>query len=88
MCPLGVTNLMVHSGVTNLMVHSGGSLHSLLKHFLAGEEPLCASAVLHGVRDQLLQIFKRGEMRVCHGSTGGDMQRLQKVSGRDYQVQI
>ena len=79
---------MVHSGVTNLMVHSGGSLHSLLKHFLAGEEPLCASAVLHGVRDQLLQIFKRGEMRVRHGSTGGDMQRLQKVSGRDYQVQI
>ena len=27
-------------------------------------------------------------MGVCHGSTGGDMQRLQEVSGRDYQVQV
>ena len=70
------------------MVQSGGSLHRLLKHLLTGEEPLCASTVLHGVRDQLLQIFKRGEMGVRHGSTGRDMQRLQEVSGRDYQVQV
>lgn len=76
------------SYIPNLMVHSDGSLHRLLKHLLTGEEPLCASTVLHGVRDQLLQVFKRGEMGVSHGSTGGDLQRLQKISGRHYQVQV
>ena len=43
-----------HGYIPNLMVHSDGSLHRLLKHLLTGEEPFCASTVLHGVRDQLL----------------------------------